>query len=186
MSMMTKMLVMRNAGNGYNAYNIEAINYTGGIENRIGYDVRGDDDDDGAEMYWPPYYRGDMHYGGEREHGEIQRGHGKGKMSFMPMDERTAKKWVHAMENADSSSGEKWSMEQAEQIMRQAGIDAEPAEFYAILNAIHSDFGKVAKKHKADTVEFYVDMAKAWINDKDAVKHKAMAYYECVVKHEED
>ena len=55
-------------------------------------------------------------------------------------------------------------MEQTEQIMRQAGIDTEPAEFYAVLNAVYSDFGKVAKKHKCDTVEFYVDMAKAWLN----------------------
>lgn len=77
-------------------------------------------------------------------------------------------------------------MEQTEQIMRQTGIDAEPAEFYAVLNAVYSDFGKVAKKHKCDTVEFYVDMAKAWLNDKDAVKHKAAAYYECVVRRKDD
>lgn len=158
----------------------------GGIENRIGYDMGADDDDDagGEEMYWPPYWRGDMHYG-EHHDREMQRGHGKGKMSFMPMDEHTAKKWVHAMKNADGSSGEKWSMEQAEQIMRQASIDSEPAEFYAVLNAIYSDYAEVAKKHHMDTVEYYVDMARAWLEDEDAVKHKAMAYYECVVKHEE-
>lgn len=159
----------------------------GGMENRIGFAMGGDDDDDdgGEEMYWPPYYRGgENHYGGEREHDEMQRGRGKGKMSFMPMDKRTAKRWVNHMQNADGSEGEKWSMEQAEQIMRQAGIDCEPAEFYAVLNAIHSDFGKVAKKHKIDTVEYYVDMARAWLEDEDAVKHKAMAYYECVVKHD--
>lgn len=39
---------------------------------------------------------------------------------------------------------------------------------------------------KCDTVEFYVDMAKAWLNDKDAVKHKAAAYYECVVRRKDD
>ena len=156
---------------------------TGGIENRIGYDMRGDDEE--PEMYWPPYWRGgDMHHGGERERGEMERGHGKGKMSFMPMDERTAKRWVNHMQNADGSEGEKWSMEQAEQIMRQAGIDCEPAEFYAVLNAIYSDYAEVAKKHHMDTVEYYVDMARAWLEDEDAVKHKAMAYYECVVKHD--
>ena len=32
-------------------------------------------------------------------------------------------------------------------------------------------------------MDFYVDMASAWINDKDAVKDKAWAYFEYVVKH---
>lgn len=155
----------------------------GGEMNRIGFDMRGDED---AEMYWPPYCQAENHYGGEEERGEMKRGHGGGKMMFMPMDKHRAEKWVRSMKNADGSTGEKWSMEQAKQLMQQADIDAEPAEFYAVLNAVYSDYGKVAKKHKCDTIEFYVDMAKAWINDKDAVRDKASAYYDCVVKHDEE
>lgn len=32
-------------------------------------------------------------------------------------------------------------------------------------------------------MEYYVDMAKAWIDDQDAVPDKAAAYYTHVVKH---
>ena len=30
--------------------------------------------------------------------------------------------------------------------------------------------------------DVYVDLAKAWIDDKDAVPNKALMYYECIVK----
>ena len=132
--------------------------------------MRGSDED--AGVYWPPYWRAENHCGGEEERGEMKRGYGDGKMMFMPMDKHRAEKWVRSMKNSDGSTREKWSMEQAKQLMQQAGIDAEPAEFYAVLNTVCSDYGKVAKKHKCDMIEFYVDMAKTWINDKDAAKDK--------------
>lgn len=99
------------------------------------------------------------------------------------MDERTAREWTRKMRNDDGSSGEHWSMDQIKQLMSQKGIKHDPVEFYAIMNAMYSDYCKVAKKHNVNTIDFYVDIAKAWLDDKDAVPDKAMAYYECIVEH---
>lgn len=249
MSMISKMLIMRNSGNdgermrggnyggynrdrsGYNEYNVDTINYTGGdiesrfrdrtgrehydngrfapmrrnayagnndmrmpprypryergtdgIENRIGYDMRGEDEE--PEMYWPPYWRGgDMHHGGERERGEMHRGHGKGQMRFMPMDRRRAEKWAKSMHNADGTKGAHWTLEQTHQVMQQHGLQYDPSEFYVILNAMYSDYYPVAKKYNTNTVDYYVDLAKAWLDDADAVPNKVAAYYDCVVRH---
>jgi hypothetical protein len=41
----------------------------------------------------------------------------------------------------------------------------------------------VFKKHNAATVQFYVDMAKAFLDDEDAVKDKLAQYYRYVVRH---
>ncbi len=94
-----------------------------------------------------------------------------------------ADKWVSSMKNSDGSTGLHWSFDQAKQLMQQRKIDCDPVEFYAALNAVFSDFCAVAKKHGVNNVEFFIDLAKAWIDDEDAVSDKASAYYEYVVKH---
>lgn len=98
------------------------------------------------------------------------------------LDEQTAMEWVRSMKNEDGSKSPHWSMEQTKQVMKQKAPDLEPAEFFAIMNALFSDFDPVFKKHGVSHMDFYVDMTKAWLKDKDAVDNKAMAYYECIVK----
>ena len=56
-------------------------------------------------------------------------------------------------------------------------------EFYAVLNAMYSDFSGVAQKHGVHKQDFYLDLAKAFLEDKDSVKDKAAAYYMYIVKH---
>lgn len=119
--------------------------------------------------------------GGGHNEGKMHMGGAQGYSDRMDME--TAKEWTHSMKNEDGSSGEHWSMEQVKQLMNQKGIKHDPVEFYAILNAVYSDYCKVAKKHNINNIDFYVDLAKAWLDDDDAVPDKAMAYYECVVKH---
>ena len=51
-----------------------------------------------------------------------------------------------------------------------------------MMNAMYSDYCEVAKKYGVDQTDFYADMAKAWMNDKDAKKNKSALYYECVVE----
>ena len=87
------------------------------------------------------------------------------------------------MQNEDGSKGPHWSMDQVEQIMRQKNIQCDPAEFFAAVNAMFSDYSEVAQKHGVNKQDFYIDMAKAFLEDKDAVKDKAAAYYMYVVKH---
>lgn len=100
------------------------------------------------------------------------------------LDEQTAMEWVRGMKNEDGSQSPHWTMEQVKQVTKQKGLDKEiePVEMFAILNALYSDYDPIFKKHGVSNMEFYADMAKAWIKDKDAVPNKAMAYYECIVK----
>lgn len=110
------------------------------------------------------------------------RGHGASETA-RPFDRQTAEQWVARMQNTDGSTGQHWSFEQAGQIMAQKKIDCDPVQFYAALNAVYSDFYTVAKKYGVSNIEFFADLAKAWLDDKDAVPDKLAAYYQYVVKH---
>ena len=59
----------------------------------------------------------------------------------------------------------------------------EPAEWYAIMNAMHAAYFKVAKMFSVDNIDFYAAMAKAWLCGEDAVEDKARQYWEHVAKH---
>ena len=113
---------------------------------------------------------------------EQMRGHASSES--MEFDEETAKEWTRSMKNADGSRGPHWTMEQAKSLMTQiGGMDAELPEFWAVLNSLYSDYSKVLKKFGIDRSEVYAHMAKAWLEDEDAVPDKAAVYYECVVRH---
>ena len=58
----------------------------------------------------------------------------------------------------------------------------EPAEWYAIMNAMHAGYFKAAKMFGVDNIDFYAAMAKAWLCDDDAVEDKARQYWEHVAK----
>ena len=109
-------------------------------------------------------------------------GYMAGEEEYPKMDERTAMEWVQSMHNEDGSKSPHWTMDQVKQVMKQKSIDLEPAELFAIMNAIYADYDPVFKKHGVSNIDMYVDMSKAWLKDKDAVPNKAMAYYECIVK----
>lgn len=100
-----------------------------------------------------------------------------------PFNRKTAEEWVSGMKNSDGTNGQHWTLDQTKQLMAQRKIDGDPVQFYAALNAVYSDFYGVAKKHGVSNIEFFADLAKAWLEDKDAVPDKAAAYYEYVVKH---
>lgn len=113
-----------------------------------------------------------------REGGEHQRGHSESMSQKLGKD--TAMEWARQMENEDGSNGPHWTMEQTRQL---AGNGVDPVEFFAVMNAMYSDYCKVLKKFGIDRPEVYAELAKAWIDDKDAVPNKAAAYYEYIVKH---
>lgn len=139
--------------------------YTGGDEIRAPYDMEAGHKGR-AEMEW----RG----------GEMQKGHGKAAR----FNHETAMKWTKHMKNGDGSTGAHWTLEQVRKVMRERGIRRDEASFFAVLNAIYSDYCVVFKDHGlGDDIDFYVEMACAWLDDEDAVEDKAGAYYECIVKH---
>lgn len=103
------------------------------------------------------------------------------------LTKQMAEEWVDSMESEDSEKpeGETFTMEQAKQLAKKIGYETEgqkAIDFYAILNAVYSDYCKVAEKYDVDEPEFYACMAKAWLEDKDAVRNKAGAYYQHIVK----
>ena len=93
-----------------------------------------------------------------------------------------ASEWVQHMEHEDGTKGEHWTCEQTTQVMRNKGYEFEPAEWYAIMNAMHADYFKVAKMFGVDNIDFYAAIAKAWLCDEDAVEDKARQYFEHVAK----
>lgn len=158
------------------------------------YDVRNDDDDDdetemeygrektsniiGFARYEP---NGPQMNVGERQRREKMRGHASG--SSGRMDHEMAKEWTQGMQNADGTRGPHWTMDQAKTLMKQVGaMDLDPAEFWAVMNSLYSDYCTVMKKYGIDRTEIYANLAKAWIEDDDAVPDKAAAYFEYVVE----
>lgn len=120
----------------------------------------------------------------EMEHrkSEARMGHGKSNGDYK-LTREDADEWMRDLENEDGSRGAHWTFDQVRQVMGQKNVSADPVTFYAVLNMIYSDYGKVFRKYgMADKLDFYVDMAKAFIEDKDAVPDKAAAYYEHIVK----
>ncbi len=93
-----------------------------------------------------------------------------------------AKEWVKKMHNEDGTMGEHWNMEQVKKLMTQRGIQHNTAEVYAIMNALYSDYCKVLKKYGMNSPELYLDLAMAFLNDKDAKPGKAYNYYEYITK----
>lgn len=131
---------------------------------------------------------------GHQEHGRVMpmqthRMHGKGHGGVEPLDKETAEEWVGSMCNTDQRrpEGECWTMEEAKEIAKMHGMkdEEEIIEFYAVLNAVWSDYYEVAKKYgHGEDEQFFVDLAMAWLDDEDAVEDKAAAYYEYIVKKE--
>lgn len=120
--------------------------------------------------------------GGDMEHDDHHMEHGGADGRAMKFDRETAEEWMGGIKNSDGTKGPHWTMAQTQQVMTQRGFDCDPVEFWAIMNAVYSDYCKVAKKHNVNTVDFYADMAKAWLHDSDAVPNKAAAYFAYVVK----
>lgn len=93
-----------------------------------------------------------------------------------------AEQWVREMESSDGKRGAHWTMDQTTQVLRQRGYDLDPAEWYAIMNAMYADYCMVAKQFGVDNIDFYAELAKAWLCDEDAVEDKARQYWEHVAE----
>lgn len=99
------------------------------------------------------------------------------------LDHQTAKEWTKMMKNEDGSKGAHWTEDQIATYMTQVKYDGDPMEFWLIMNALYSDYCRIANKYGVNHPEFFAELAKAWLEDKDAVPDKAAMYYHCIVKH---
>lgn len=118
---------------------------------------------------------------GEHRTSKMEMGRAESKR-HKGMSRRVAEQWTESMKNADGSTGPHWSMDQTKQVMQKRDIDCEPVEFWVTMNMLYSDYSKVVKAHGITSVDFYADMAKAFLEDEDAVEDKLMAYYEYCVE----
>lgn len=186
---------------GYSRSNSTGREY--GAENRGGREGEmrsgGYEDEEGGRMnligferpqelnnHYPS--RVDYHGGDEmsRRTGEKMHGGAMGAMGMdsPEMDRETAEAWVASMKNEDGSYGGKWRIEQVKALMSQKAMDRNPYEMWAVMNALYCDYGKILRKHGVTTPDVFLEMAVAFIDDKDAVKNKPMAYYKYIAKHE--
>ena len=154
--------------------------------NRIGFRMSGEMDQRPSEF--DREYRADV---GHRQMDEIAYRQGGERMSGYgfgnggrPFDREMAQEWVQRMRNADGTTGPHWTMDKTEEARAQRGIACDPLAFWVAMNMIYSDYAKVAEKVNANSMDFYVYMAKAFLEDRDARNQggdKLARYYEYVV-----
>lgn len=95
--------------------------------------------------------------------------------------------WLQHMDNADGSTGQHWTEDQTASIAAAIGVTFDhitAEEFCAAMNMMYSDYYTVGVKYGVDRPEFYADLAKAFLFDKDgpAPSEKLAEYYHKVVK----
>jgi len=96
--------------------------------------------------------------------------------------------WESMMKNEDGTRGSHFRTEQVKRACESAGIDCEEFGddvFDLAMNMQYSDYCKVAKKYGVDRPEFYADMAKAFLRDKDfegKPEEKLYLYYKTIVE----
>lgn len=145
------------------------------------YDMRGNDygmqDMRGRGGYDRDYADYDM-----RDYGEME----YGKMSHKDIE-----KWKKHMKNQDGTMGEHFKKEQVMQAARQIGVNPEEYGehiFPLVMNMMYSDYCAVAKKFGLDRPDFYAELAKAFLNDKDfggEPEEKVWLYYKCIAEKED-
>ena len=139
------------------------------------------------------YDMGDMARGYDRRdrnedyanyHDYRRRDYGKPEM-FSHKDMET---WKSMMKNEDGTRGVHFREEQVKRACEQAGIDCEEFGedvFCLAMNMMYSDYCKVAKKYGVDRPEYYADLAKAFLRDKDfdgKPEEKLYLYYKAIVE----
>lgn len=97
------------------------------------------------------------------------------------LDTATAHEWVSRMVDDKGHVGEHWTMDDTNKVLHENKINASEPDFYAVMNMFYSDYSGVLEKHKVNTLDMYVDMARAWFDDKDAPTGKTCKYYEMLI-----
>lgn len=97
--------------------------------------------------------------------------------------EDDARRWTEHMENDDGSMGAHWTLEQTTAVANSIGVHVDPWIWFAALNMEYSDNFDVAQKYGLDRPEYYADLAKAFLFDKDGggPEAKIAGYYHGIV-----
>ena len=105
--------------------------------------------------------------------------HFRESTKMMEFTREDAEKWVSHMENEDGTTGPHWSMSQTDAVANVAGVHEKSYVWWAVLNAMYSDHYNTAIKYGLDRPEFYADLARDFIYDKDGggAENKTAKYY---------
>lgn len=98
--------------------------------------------------------------------------------------EDDARRWTEHMENDDGSMGAHWTLEQTTAVANSIGVHVDPWIWFAALNMEYSDNFDVAQKYGLDRPEYYADLARAFLFDKDGggPEAKIAGYYHGIVE----
>ena len=112
--------------------------------------------------------------------------HFRESTKMMEFTREDAEKWVSHMENEDGTTGPHWVMGQTDAVANITGVSVKSCVWWAAMNMMYSDYYGVAAKYGLDRPEFYADLAKAFLMDKDAggPEEKMAGYCYGVVKRE--
>ena len=131
------------------------------------------------------------HYGKHAEHKSAHEGAAYwDEDEVEPLDRVTAERWVREMVSPDNQQhprGGRWTMEETNKYADRVDLppdEQKRVEFYAIMNARYMDDGMVLKKFGVTDPMVFACLAKAWLEDADAVDDKAAKYYKYIVKKE--
>lgn len=105
------------------------------------------------------------------------------------LSDNEIREWNEQMENEDGSTGGHWNISQTNSVAESAGLRFDhitPEEWNVTMNMMYSDYSGVANKYGVGMSDFYADMAKAFLFDKDggAPEAKLSAYFEGIVERE--
>ena len=99
-----------------------------------------------------------------------------------------AENWASWLQNDDGTTGPHWTIEQTTSVAKNNGVvfDDKLSDWcwWIAMNMLYSDYSTVAEKYKVSTGEFYSDMAKAFLFDKDGPgpMEKLCGYFYGIVK----
>lgn len=102
------------------------------------------------------------------------------------MTKADAEAWAAHMVNEDGTTGPHWGVDQTTAVAESMGMTWEKVSrpcWWITMNMMYSDYSGVAEKYGVSIAEFYADMARAFLMDKDGpgAKEKLGAYYHGIV-----
>lgn len=139
------------------------------------------------------YGIGGSQYRGGRDYRDYEYERDYGEEDFY-LTRHDYKAWEHKLKNADGSHGKHFDDDKLISEAKRYGVrfeDYSEDDFIIATNMLYSDYCEVFKNIITQSAEpmFYVKMAKAFLEDKDAKikgSEKLAMYYYCFVDDEED
>ena len=112
--------------------------------------------------------------------------HFRESTKMMNFTREDAEAWAAKMQNADGSTGAHWTMEQTSAVADASGAGHNIPHwvFGVTMNMMYSDYYEVARKFGVNVPEFYAELARAFLMDKDGPgpEEKLCAYYRGIVE----